>query len=331
MDPKLLSQLCEVIEQGSLSRAALSLDVTQPTLTRNMKAIEMSIGAPVLRRGRYGVTPTDIGERLAEQGRLISAAMNSANETIETWRTGLVGEVRLGIGAMQSASLLPAFFAANPMKESSFTMCMVAGDYSGLMQKLRQHEIDLAILPSYSNANMETVMQDVLFTDQVCVLAGANSPLNKLPGEVSSRLLSAQTWISINNFARTRHIRDEVAQLLGIVGKVPKFRFEGDVTASMSLLRNSDMLALAPRRFAERYSTMGGFKILEIDVELPRRNIALWVNKDNKHDTCIIEVSKIIKNHFRDSEVQDHSDAKNQDVTNSDVTNPSVLHELELP
>jgi len=302
MDPKLLSQLSEVILQGSLSRAALSLHVTQPTLTRNMKAIEEAVGAPVLYRGRYGVTPTSLGERLCEQGRVISDAMSTADETVQHWRTGLVGEVRLGVGAMLSAALMPDFFAANPMKNANYSVRIVVENPTELIQKLRKHEINMAILPTFFKSVADKMTQDVLFTSELCVLAGSRSPLIKLNGKINTELLTTQPWISINNTSRMRHGPDQADQLLGIESVVPKFRFEGDVAAPTALLRNSDMLAIVPRYFATQCVAKGGIHILKTDVALPTRDIVLRVRKANKNDSCAMEFARLIKSHFMDNE-----------------------------
>lgn len=321
MDPKLLSQLWEVVQQGSLSRAAMSLHVTQPTLTRNMKAIEEAVGAPVLRRGRYGVTPTNLGERLSEQGRIINSAMTMADETVEQWRTGLVGEVKLGVGAMMSASLMPGFFAANPMKDSKFTVRVVAGEPTDLMKKLRSHEIDMAIVPSYSKLVIDKVMQEVLFTDDLCVIAGSQSPLIDLPGQIKPQLLASQTWIAMNSFVKVKHAHDQAAILLGIERVVPKFRFDGDVTAPLAMLRNSNMLALAPRQLASEYVAMGGIHILNIDIELPKRDIVLRVSKENEDNACVMELSSKIKHYFSGIDY----------LAEPEVHTTSKVHAMELP
>ncbi len=300
MDPKLLSQLREVIVQGSLSRAALSLNVTQPTLTRNMKAIEEAVGAPVLRRGRYGVTPTKIGERLSEQGRIISSAMTMADETVQHWRTGLTSEVRLGVDSMTSASLMPGFFATNPLKDEKFSVRVVAAEPTDLKQKLRSREIDMAILPSCSESVMDKLTQVELGSDEFCVMAGSRSPLVNLSDKIKTRLLLTQTWMSINNTAQIKHCHDQVVKLLGIDSIVPKFRFDGDVSAPITLLRNSDMLSLAPRQFAEKYVAKGGIHILDIDVELPKCEIFLATRKENENDSSAMKLSEMIKNYFCD-------------------------------
>ncbi|WP_114287939.1 helix-turn-helix domain-containing protein [Candidatus Halocynthiibacter alkanivorans] len=67
MNPKHLMQLTVVAELGSVAKAAEPLNVTQPTLSRLIKVIEDRAGAPVLRRGRYGVRPTANGHRCASR------------------------------------------------------------------------------------------------------------------------------------------------------------------------------------------------------------------------------------------------------------------------
>lgn len=319
MDPKLIFHLCQIIDQGSMSRAARTLNVTQPTLTRSIKTLEEIVGAPVLRRSRYGVTATNIGERLAEQGRHVHNSVRAADEVVQYWRSGMVGEVRLGIGSMMSAALLPDFFRANPLDESNFTMRILATDSPTAVQKLRKNELDMAIIPSYPNQTIGTLVQYPLCTDRICVLAGSNSPLAQIDGVVEAKLLPTQTWISINNMARLRHIHDEVAQLLGVDVIVPKFMFDGDVTAPMELLKHSTMLTLAPTKLARKYVESGGLKILKLDVHLPNRDIALWMTNESENDTCAMEIAKRIKNYYAQQvEVYEHA------LNNSDTTEVSA-------
>jgi DNA-binding transcriptional LysR family regulator len=90
-EPRYLRQLAEIIDLGSLSLAAKSLNVSQPTLSRNIKSLEALIGAPVLRRGRYGVTPTHIGAALGREGRAIREALRQAELDLGRWKGGLDG------------------------------------------------------------------------------------------------------------------------------------------------------------------------------------------------------------------------------------------------
>jgi molybdenum-dependent DNA-binding transcriptional regulator ModE len=83
MEPRYLRQLAEIIDLGSLSLAAKSLNVSQPTLSRNIKSLEALIG--------YGVTPTHIGAALGREGRAIREALRQAELDLGRWKGGLDG------------------------------------------------------------------------------------------------------------------------------------------------------------------------------------------------------------------------------------------------
>jgi DNA-binding transcriptional LysR family regulator len=55
-----------VIEQGSISSAAEALGVSQPTLSRQIHALEQQFNTPLFIRHGRGVLPTEAGKRLQE-------------------------------------------------------------------------------------------------------------------------------------------------------------------------------------------------------------------------------------------------------------------------
>ena len=85
--------------------------MTQPTLSRSIKIMEDRVGGPLLRRERFGVSPTEIGRRLAEEGRRILQRTETAQTMINEWKHGLAGELRVGVGPMLAATLMGEFFA----------------------------------------------------------------------------------------------------------------------------------------------------------------------------------------------------------------------------
>lgn len=80
MDPKHLMQLAVILDKGSITAAAESLLLTQPTLTRNMNTLEMQAGGPLFSRSRFGVKPTLLGDSLAREGRAVKRTLLSAKD-----------------------------------------------------------------------------------------------------------------------------------------------------------------------------------------------------------------------------------------------------------
>jgi DNA-binding transcriptional LysR family regulator len=96
-----LRSFCVAADLGSLGRAAIRLNVSQPALTKRLQALERLAGVPLLARSPRGVTLTQEGRRLyAEARRLLEQA-----EVVEQLMAGLgqtAGPVR--VAASHSAS-----------------------------------------------------------------------------------------------------------------------------------------------------------------------------------------------------------------------------------
>ncbi|WP_163021714.1 LysR family transcriptional regulator, partial [Pseudomonas viridiflava] len=60
-----------VIETGSITAAATRSHLSLPSASARVRAMEASLQAPLLERGRRGVTPTPAGKALAQHARVI--------------------------------------------------------------------------------------------------------------------------------------------------------------------------------------------------------------------------------------------------------------------
>ena len=64
-----LRAFCAAVDLGTLGRAAISVGISQPALSKRLRALESFAGAPLLERSRSGVTPTSAGVRLYSEAR----------------------------------------------------------------------------------------------------------------------------------------------------------------------------------------------------------------------------------------------------------------------
>jgi len=65
---KLIEQATVLAQTGNFASAAEHLGISQPTLSRNIAALEESLGLQLFDRGRNGATPTAFGRVLVERG-----------------------------------------------------------------------------------------------------------------------------------------------------------------------------------------------------------------------------------------------------------------------
>ncbi|MFF0746942.1 LysR substrate-binding domain-containing protein [Streptomyces sp. NPDC004111] len=80
MNPDLnkLEHLVAIAEEGSLTRAAARLHLSQQALSASVRVLEREVGVPLLERGSTGVTVLPAGQALVEDARVLSGMARSA-------------------------------------------------------------------------------------------------------------------------------------------------------------------------------------------------------------------------------------------------------------
>ncbi len=84
-----------VVEEGSFSQAANKLNVTQPALSQQLKALEHDVGAPLLERLARGVRITAAGRAYIPFARAALAADGRGRRAVRDVTTGMAGELEL--------------------------------------------------------------------------------------------------------------------------------------------------------------------------------------------------------------------------------------------
>jgi DNA-binding transcriptional LysR family regulator len=100
---RLVQQALVLGETGNFARAAERLRITQPTLTRNIAALEARLGVRLFDRGRGGARPTVFGTALLERGHLLlrdAQALQSELQALAGLESGrldiVAGPIRRG-------------------------------------------------------------------------------------------------------------------------------------------------------------------------------------------------------------------------------------------
>ncbi len=105
MDFRNLRYFVEIVERGSMKRAAESLYVAQPALSQQVKKLEEELGVKLLARSVRGVVPTEAGRELLTRARLILDQVHDARQVIQAGSRDPQGSVVLGLPSSVSAAL----------------------------------------------------------------------------------------------------------------------------------------------------------------------------------------------------------------------------------
>jgi len=94
-DLSLLRAFVSIVECGSISAGARRLKVAQPTLSRQLRALEEHCGAALLRRDTHTMSVTPTGQRLLADARIMLAHAEEAQQRLREDQMELSGHLRL--------------------------------------------------------------------------------------------------------------------------------------------------------------------------------------------------------------------------------------------
>lgn len=98
MDTRLLRSFLELADTGHYGRAASKLFVTQSTLSKQIKALELSLDGELFERGRHGAKLTPLGRLLLKEARALLQMSDEIEVKIRGANAGLTGHLDIGFG-----------------------------------------------------------------------------------------------------------------------------------------------------------------------------------------------------------------------------------------
>lgn len=171
-----LRSFVEVARLGNFTRASEHLHLAQPSLSRQIAALEQDLGAELFLRARGGSSLTSAGESLLPLARRMLADADSVRRELDELAGLRRGRVRLGATPTLCISLvaevLGAFHTAHPAIE----LHLSEHGSRRLLDQLAGGELDLAIVTSSETAPADRFLLSPLLEEELVVISSAASP-----------------------------------------------------------------------------------------------------------------------------------------------------------
>ena len=194
-DLRTIDYFLAAVTRRSLRAAAQELGVTQPALTKAIRRLEDSFGAPLFDRQARGVTPTVYGTALLRHAKDIKAALHAAREEVDALRTGGAGLVKIGAGPPWQDAVLPDAIAELRTTRPGVRIHVTGGGDDQLKEQLRSGALEfvLAAVPETPRIEPELAWKPLL-ADEYCVVADVGHPLRRRR-RIKAEDLLAFPWI----------------------------------------------------------------------------------------------------------------------------------------
>jgi DNA-binding transcriptional LysR family regulator len=203
-----------VAQSRSFTRAAETVHLTQPGISKHIKQMEQYFGVPLFDRSGKKVTLTEAGAVLLEATLEIMATIEAAERRIDDLKGLRGGRLRLGssfpVGVYILPRVLAEFRRCYPAVELALEICL-----SELVEtKLLANELDLGLV-SHDARDPRLVARPFMSDELVVIVPPGHRWAKKR--HVAPRELAGETFVVAAQGAGTRAVVEERLRAQGIV------------------------------------------------------------------------------------------------------------------
>ncbi|EAP6072272.1 LysR family transcriptional regulator [Salmonella enterica] len=166
-----------VAQQGTLGRAAETLNLSQPALSKTLNELEQLTGTRLFERGRLGAQLTVPGEQFLTHAVKVLDALNTAGQALNRKKDASADVVRVGALPTAALGILPAAIGRFHQQKKSTSLQVATMNNTMLLAGLKSGEIDLGIGRMSDPELMGGLNYELLFLESLKLVVRPGHPL----------------------------------------------------------------------------------------------------------------------------------------------------------
>lgn len=166
-----------VAQQGTLGRAAETLNLSQPALSKTLNELEQLTGTRLFERGRLGAQLTVPGEQFLTHAVKVLDALNTAGQALNRKEDASADVVRVDALPTAALGILPAAIGRFHQQQKSTSLQVATMNNTMLLAGLKSGEIDLGIGRMSDPELMGGLNYELLFLESLKLVVRPGHPL----------------------------------------------------------------------------------------------------------------------------------------------------------
>jgi len=302
MNAKQFKYVLVLANEGSFSRAADSLNISQPSLSQYVKKIEKQIGLPLFDRTNGDVRLTDAGQIYINTGRKILDLEHQMDRKLSDLMTHKTGSLIIGTTPYRAASIIPIIASSFQKLHPGMHLIIREGTTTELIEGMGRGEYDLCLtmLPldtnlfSYEKVINEEIVLAVpasysLLPTAVTTLESQSSKYNPIaPAVLNNKRLIILTegqfmQKQLDALVTAYHLTIHTAAVVK------------SLEAQIEFVKAGVGMAVVPSGI-ERFCSRQEVTFYSFAAPLPKREVVVMWRKDRELSKTATELKNIILN-----------------------------------
>ncbi|MFI7428915.1 LysR family transcriptional regulator [Micromonospora sp. NPDC049836] len=288
-----------VAEVRHFTQAADLVGITQPSLSKQIHALETDLGAPLFERVRGNITLTAAGEVLLPLAKRILADVETATREVQELVGLRRGRVRLGATPSLATSLAPPVLRRFRDAHPTVDLRVEEGGSQDLVRDLLRGDLDLALIIEPSAGTDPGLRADPILRESL-VVASVDPLPGARDGELRITDLREQPLVM---FREGYDLRDATLQACREAGFEPTLSVDGgEMDAVLSFVEAGLGVALVPGIVVARRA---GIRVTRLAPPGVRRTIAVARRRDVVPTHAGRELRRILLEYVHDATATD--------------------------
>ena len=290
-----LNTFVRIVDAGGITRAAEQLGLTQPAVTKQLRALESDFSAPlVVRKGRH-IILTPAGEVLYHHARRMQNLVDQAYEAVQEINRPGQGEIRVGAVSTVALFTLPRVLSSFTQEFPGVRVHVHIGEIQQALDGVIRGDLAVAITTvPIVHPQVESIP---LFSDPVRLVV-APSRRALLPSRLELADLAKLEFISYQYPSRFRSFIDGVLEQQGVIPRVLMEFNSHEVVKSM--VKVGLGVAMVPDSVAREDIDQGHLIALEVSGLPPiQRTTSFLVAKEPHRSHPLQAMMRTVFNHYQ--------------------------------
>lgn len=258
---------------GSYSLAARRLNLSQPSVYKSARSIEIAFDRKLLRPSYSGVDPTPKAKEFSRHASIALSEIERAQEEILEQRGQMSGRLAIGTLPLVRTKVLPQAVTSLVQSYPDARVQIFDGVYSDLLNSLRHGDLDVLLGALRSSLPVKDIKQEHLFYDDLNIIVRAGHPILDMD-QPTIRDLADLDWVVPRAGTPTR---DYFELFFAAEEPVPKARHIecSSLVAIRSLLMASDRATILSSHQAGYEISNQDLSVVNIKLSKSRRSIGI--------------------------------------------------------
>lgn len=261
IDIQKLKYFVEIVEKGSVTKAAESLNMTQPPLSMSIKKMENEMNVQLFTRQGKRLTLTGTGHLFYQRAKELIASSEIVLQELVDHHHGLKGQITIGCSTLANLVLVPDIIQKLNTQKLDYIINVMEGNALFILDALLSNEIDVGIIRS--DFKTKNISSRELFSEPLMLALPPNHRLLEKAGSINIGDLRNEKFL-MQSTSYGRNMSELIINECDSYGFYPNIVYWGSETLPvLNMVKKGLGIAFTPKSF----SMIDGYSIPQM-VEL---------------------------------------------------------------